>query len=50
MREDACQDLSLQVPGHPPPRVPADGHQQVAGRVLVRLFQLLWARGADARA
>lgn len=41
VREDARQDLGLQVLGHHLPRVPADGHQHVAGRVLVGLLQLL---------
>lgn len=49
VREDARQDLGLQVLGHGPPRVPADGHQHVAGRVLVRLVQLLRARGASSK-
>lgn len=43
--EDACQDLGLQVLGHHPPRVPTDGQQHVAGRVLVRLLQLLQGGG-----
>lgn len=44
--EDARQDLGLQLLDHGPPRVSADGHQHIAGRVLVRLFQLLrgWGR------
>lgn len=48
MWEGARQDLGLQVLGHWLPRVSADGHQHVAGRVLVRLFQLLreWGRRA----
>ena len=41
VREDARQDLSLQVLGHHLPGVPADGHQHAAGRVLVGLLQLL---------
>ena len=41
VREDARQDLRLQVLGHRLPRVFADGHQHVAGRVLVGLLQLL---------
>lgn len=50
MREDALQELGLQVPGHPLPRVPADGQQHVAGRVLVRLLQLLGGGRRRARA
>lgn len=44
--EDPRQDLGLQLLDHWPPRVSADGHQHIAGRVLVRLFQLLrgWGR------
>lgn len=45
MWEDARQDLGLQVLGHPVPRVSADGHQHVAGHVLVHLFQLLCRGG-----
>lgn len=41
MWEDARQELRLQMLCHCPPRVPADGHQHVAGRVLVYVFQLL---------
>lgn len=47
MWEDARQDLGLQVLGHHPPRVPADGQQHVTGRILVRLFQLLEGGGRE---
>lgn len=47
VREDACQDLGLQVLGHHLPRVPTDGQQHIAGRVLVHLFQLLEGGGQE---
>lgn len=45
--EDASQELSLQVLGHCLPRVLADGHQNIAGCILVCVFQLLgWGQGS----